>query len=105
MLTPIGAILEKEIKKLGIHKRIKQELALRIWPEEVGENLSSVTRPERVREGILFVSTKSPAWAQELTLLRRNLILKLNARIGRGVIKDIRFHVTGKWEHVQDRNT
>lgn len=57
----------------------------------VGEHLASLCGHPVVRKDLLIVPVKSPALRQELNLHRSVILSDINARIGRDVIRDIRF--------------
>ena len=42
-------------------------------------------------DGILFVKVESSTWRSELTLHKENIIKKLNKKVGKPVIAEIRF--------------
>ncbi|HHV61159.1 MAG TPA: DUF721 domain-containing protein [Firmicutes bacterium] len=92
----IGSVLEKNLKQLGISNRINEKRAVQIWFDEVGPEIARATRALDSRDGILFVAVKTSTWAQQLALLKGELLVKLNRRLGRRVIKDIKFRV-GSW--------
>ncbi|HEY3373970.1 MAG TPA: DUF721 domain-containing protein [Candidatus Aquicultor sp.] len=65
--------------------------ALSVWDEIVGRPVCECARPLRIRSGVLYVATKSPAWSQELKALEGNIRRKINAAIGEQVVREIRF--------------
>ena len=48
-----------------------------------------------VRDGILFVACRSSTWANELTLLKPEILKKLQSALGRKAVKDVRFSARG----------
>lgn len=90
-LSSIGGTLADVLKQYHLDKRAKQEIAASNWAEVVGERNAAASRPEVIHDGILFVSCKSSAWAQELTFLKARIIQEMNKRAGAEVITDIRF--------------
>lgn len=89
----VGVTLERALKRLGIFRRVRERMALEVWREVVGAPAARNTRPVLVRRGELLVSVSSSTWAQELSLMRNQLLAKLNARLGDEVIHGIRFAV------------
>jgi predicted nucleic acid-binding Zn ribbon protein len=69
--------------------KLRESLALAYWAEVVGEQAAAASQAETIRDGILFVRTKSSVWSHELTFLKAHILAELNRRIGRPVIKDI----------------
>lgn len=94
-MTQLGDSISTALKRHHLDKRTKQEIAAANWAEVVGEKCAAASRPEAMRDGILFVSCKSAAWAQELTFLKDHIIQEMNKRAGENVVTDIRFSGKG----------
>lgn len=75
----------------GIGKTVKACSYLSLWQEIVDERIGKNTEAVKLNNHILFVSTSTPVWAQELSFLKTEMIKKFNARAGEEAIKDIRF--------------
>lgn len=89
----VGVTLERALKRLGLFRGVRERMALEVWREVVGAPAARNTRPVLVRRGELLVSVSSSTWAQELSLMRNQLLARLNARLGGEVIHSIRFAV------------
>jgi predicted nucleic acid-binding Zn ribbon protein len=87
----IGDSLGSLIKDLGFEKKLKQVRAVELWPEIVGDNIAKISQADRVYEGILYVKVKSSAWRTELLFQKRTILERIDAKLGKHVIKDIRF--------------
>ena len=87
----ISGALKKLIKTAGLEKGIAQQKALEIWAETVGETVSKNTEPTAIEHGILSIKTATPAWRQELQFQKIQIIEKLNKKLNKKLIKDIRF--------------
>ena len=90
-LAPIGSVLEQMASRLGIKKQLKKAQVINEWADIVGERIANETRPDHIRGVILFVDCSSPVWAQQLTLLRPDILKKIRGRVGPGVVVDVRF--------------
>ena len=64
---------------------------LTLWPTAVGKQIADNTTAQDVKHGTLIVRAKSPAWAQELQLKKKEILSTLNSGLGKKTIKDIRF--------------
>ncbi|MFG1749188.1 DUF721 domain-containing protein [Streptosporangium sandarakinum] len=60
------------------------------WPEIVGPELASHTRPETFADGEVVVSADSTAWATQVRLLARTLVRRLNEELGDGTVQRVR---------------
>jgi predicted nucleic acid-binding Zn ribbon protein len=89
----VSEVLERLVSSMGIQKRIGEHRAWQLWPEVVGPAISSRTRIIQVKRGIMLVAASSPAWAQELTYIKRDILAKMNDRLGDSPLNDIRFVV------------
>ena len=87
----IGGALEKLIKSNNLEKGLEEQKAVDIWEKVVGSRINENTEPISIENGILSVKTSSPSWSQELQLQKPHILKKLNNRLNKKVIKDIRF--------------
>ncbi|MDD7941077.1 DciA family protein [Actinomycetospora lutea] len=62
------------------------------WAELVGDEVAAHARPESLRDGVLTVQADSTAWATQLRLLQRQLIGRIAAGLGDGVVTSMRIH-------------
>ena len=83
--------IQEAISESGIEREIQQENAVSVWSEVVGVVVSKVTDAISVDKGILVVKTKSSTWRQELYMQKKDIIDKINIKIGSTAIKEIRF--------------
>lgn len=89
--TDIISLLSGFLKGLGLETKLKEQTCILVWDEVVGEQVSSAAQPEFIRDGKLFVITKSPVWANELNFYKADMIIRLNRRVGANAVKDIIF--------------
>lgn len=94
-MESIKHIVTKVLDDLGIEKKVREARAISCWKEIVGERIASNTHPYKIQKGILFVSTSSPVWSQELSLLSREIKERINSLLGEDVIKEMRFYSRG----------
>ena len=83
--------IDSMLRKFGIDNAIAQNNALNIWNEIVGNTVAKNTEPDRVEHGVIIVKVSSPTWRQELYFQKKEIIQKINNKIGKNVIRDIRF--------------
>lgn len=75
---------------------IKSCRLLGLWQSVVDERAGKHTEAIKIRNKVLYVSTSSSTWAQELSLLRKEIIKKFNERAGEEAINDVRFKAGGE---------
>lgn len=81
------------LARLGGNGRGLEYRVFSAYTEVAGDVLRTRTRPDSFREGTLFIRVASAALAHELTLLREELLVRLNAALGSGVVKTLRTRV------------
>lgn len=86
--------LGKELTKLANQRRWNAQLAngqvFGEWARVVGEEVAEHAQPMALKDGELTVRATSTAWATQLRLLQGQLITKITAAVGPGVVKRIR---------------
>ena len=89
---PVGDVLGPLLKKLGLGERMQEEEISRTWSELVGEFLSNHSKPDRLKDGILYVRVLQPTLLFELDRVWKPEVLrKLKAKYGPKKVKDVRF--------------
>jgi hypothetical protein len=87
--SSLAEILRERFGSLGLEKKLHQARIFSQWEETVGSRIAAHSRPSYVRNGRLTVVVDNPAWSQQLSLLRPDLLRKIAGVIGAGVITDI----------------
>lgn len=93
--NPLVEALTNAVGGMESAPQILQSLALAYWPRAVGVQAAAATEPETVRDGILFVRTRSSVWSHELSFHKARILLTLNRMLGANVIEDIIFRAQG----------
>ncbi len=91
MTYTLKTAIESFLRNTGLEKGVAQNTALLIWSDIVGGVIAQNTSPESVKHGILVIRVTTPAWRQELQFQKKDIIEKLNRKLGKHTIKDIRF--------------
>ncbi len=87
----VNAILPKMIHSLGMNHKYKVQLIFFYWQKIVGPAIAAQAVPNSVAFGTLTLCAKSSVWANNLMMMKLELMQKINMFIGETVIKDIRF--------------
>lgn len=83
--------IDKMLRRYGIDNAIAQNNALNVWNQVVGSRVAENTEPDKVEHGVIIVKVSTPTWRQELYFQKNEIIDKINEKIGKKVIRDIRF--------------
>ncbi|NMC81226.1 MAG: DUF721 domain-containing protein [Armatimonadetes bacterium] len=89
----LGDLIREGLRRRDLEAGVLQARAVSMWERVVGETVAAATRAESIRDGVLWVVTKSSAWSHELSMMREELVKRLNAELGSEVVTDIRFSV------------
>jgi hypothetical protein len=84
-----SATLMKILKARGLEGRLSEYHVFGRWEKAVGATIARHARPEALRAKKLTVIVDSPAWMQQLSLLKPDIIEKVNRGLGKDAIRDL----------------
>lgn len=87
----VGSVLPRVLKGLKLDKVLAAQPAVTLWPEIAGARTAAHTRAVEVDGGTLVVVVDSPSWTAQLRFLKPQLLKKIEGRVGKGLVRDIRF--------------
>jgi predicted nucleic acid-binding Zn ribbon protein len=87
----IGGLIAGYLEKLGFSARLSKQEAVLCWEEIVGPRIAQETQAVRIDGDTLVVKVTKAAWRQQLSFLKGELLAKLDSKLEKGCIKDIRF--------------
>jgi hypothetical protein len=90
-------LMGQVLARLGGQGRALEFRVFDCYTRSVGDLLRARTMPERMAGTTLLVRVASSALAHEVTLMRGDIIAKLNAELGPGTVVELRTRV-GKIE-------
>jgi len=79
------------LKGLKLEKVLAAQPAVTLWPEIAGPKTAEHTRALEVDGYTLVILVDSPAWGAQLRFLKPQLLKKIDGRVGKGLIRDLRF--------------
>ncbi|MCV7383083.1 DUF721 family protein [Mycolicibacter longobardus] len=89
----LGAATRDLAQSRGWSAQVAEGTVLGQWRAVVGEDIASHATPTRLSDGVLSVSAESTAWATQLRLVQAQLLAKIAAAVGDGVVKTLK--ITG----------
>jgi predicted nucleic acid-binding Zn ribbon protein len=97
----IGDAVGELVSERNWERTLKAAGLLPRWAEIVGADVAAHCRPERLTDGELVCVAESTAWATQLRLLNRQLLARIAAEVGDGVVTRIRVHgpTAPDWRH------
>ena len=75
-------------KKLG--SKLNSCKIFNYWMEIVGTEIAKNTKPKKIKDKVLYISTVNPIWASELNLMSQSIIGKINEYLKEDVVRAIR---------------
>lgn len=97
----ITEVLSNSAGRSGMADKFRRYGLWNRWPELVGSEVASHSQPARWQGNTLVVRVEHPAWIQELTYLKPQMIASIKEKLPRTPISDIRFEV-GKLVQVDE---
>ena len=90
---PLGKLARDLAKKRGWSAHVAEGTVLGHWPSVVGKQIADHATPTALNEGVLTVAAESTAWATQLRMMQAQLLAKIAAAVGNGVVTSLK--VTG----------
>ena len=90
-IKSLGDALDELVESLGIKKKLREQEVFVCWGKAVGERIAEIATPTRILKGTLFVSVKSGAWRNELSMRKAEIQSRLNEMLDEEIVKDIKF--------------
>ena len=98
-VTSLGAVLKREKdRKTGFSKSIAlAELAVS-WDKAMKGHFAVNSAVHSMKDGVLYVAVEEPAWAQQMSMMKRHILESFRAQCDLDGVKDIRFGAFGSTE-------
>ncbi|MFD8492034.1 DciA family protein [Amycolatopsis sp. NPDC059657] len=87
---PLGRLASRIALEHGWSTRLSTGQVFGQWGKLVGEDVAEHAQPVALKDGELTVRASSTAWATQLRLLQGQLLAKIAAGVGHGVVKRMR---------------
>ncbi|NMA92798.1 MAG: DUF721 domain-containing protein [Firmicutes bacterium] len=92
-MKQLREIINGLLQSRGLWSQFKISELIFNWDEIIGESLSTVTRATDFNRGRLRVLVEDPVWGHHLSLMKPQIIERLNRYLGKKIIKEIYFQV------------
>ncbi len=88
----VASVLERTLGAYRLDKKLEQYAAFPDWPEIVGQEIAAVAIPEKIIRGkTLVVRVQDAVWAQELSMMKKDILERIFEYGSGALIEDIRF--------------
>ncbi len=88
----LSRVLEDALRRLD-HDQGLEARAVMLWPEVVGPQMAQASEVRSFRDACMVVSVRSSAWNQEFTFQKERILKRYRERLGKPVVRDLRFSV------------
>ncbi len=90
---PLSAATRDLAKTRGWNRRVSEGAVFGQWSNVVGEQIAEHAAPTNLTDGVLSISAESTAWATQLRMVQTQLLAKIAAAVGDGVVTSLK--ITG----------
>jgi predicted nucleic acid-binding Zn ribbon protein len=90
---PFASATRDVAQKQGWSARVAEGAVFGRWPTVVGHHIADHATPIALRDGVLSVTAESTAWATQLRIIQSQVLAKIAAEVGDGVVTSLR--ITG----------
>jgi predicted nucleic acid-binding Zn ribbon protein len=91
--NPLEKVLKDVIKDLSGKERFGEEEIAGAWEAAVGAAAAKHSRPVSFKKATVTVNVDRSGWLYELTVQKKEILKKLEERLGAKKIKDIRLRI------------
>ena len=88
----ISELLNQFLRREGLETPLLQKRLIDSWEQVAGKVAARYTGEKFIRNQTLFVKMVNPALRADLSMMKSQLVKKLNEAVGSMVIADIRFY-------------
>lgn len=89
----IGDILSKNMVALSGRVDLELLTLWKSWTEAVGEEVARHTRPKAFKGSLLIVTVDSSVWIHHLSMMKDEIIARINKKLGEEILREIRFSI------------
>ncbi|CAM2974332.1 hypothetical protein BST27_07970 [Mycobacterium intermedium] len=90
---PLGKLARDLAKKRGWSAHVAEGTVFGQWTSVVGHQIADHATPTALKDGVLSVTAESTAWATQLRIIQSQLLAKIAAAVGNGVVTSLK--ITG----------
>ena len=88
----LDEIVGRFLQENNLQTPVQQTHVVESWEKIAGQEVESYTEEKFIRNQTLFVKIMNPALRSDLSMMKTQLVNKLNAEAGGFVIADIRIY-------------
>jgi predicted nucleic acid-binding Zn ribbon protein len=86
----LGSLTLDLAKRRGWTTKVAEGAVFGEWSRVVGDQIAEHAAPTSLSEGVLTVTAESTAWATQLRMVQSQLLAKIAAAVGDGVVRSLK---------------
>ncbi|MBF6213685.1 DUF721 family protein [Nocardia puris] len=86
----LSQLASRIAKSRGWDGKVAEGTVFGRWAGVVGEDIAAHATPVALRDGVLTIAAESTAWATQLRMLQSQILAKINAAVGQGVVTQLK---------------
>lgn len=86
----IADLVRQFIRQEGLETPLMQKRTVDAWDEVMGRTIARYSGDKFIRNQTLFVKILNPALRQDLSMMRAQIVRRLNEHVGAQVITDVK---------------
>jgi predicted nucleic acid-binding Zn ribbon protein len=86
----LGSLTSDLARSRGWSTRVAEGAVFGRWQAVVGDQIAEHASPKSLHEGVLTVSAESTAWATQLRMVQAQILAKIAAAVGDGVVTSLK---------------
>ena len=88
----LDEVLSKFLREGGLETPLLQKRLIDAWEEVTGPMVERYTGEKYIKNQTLFVKINNPSLRQDLSMMRSQLVKRLNEAVGSFVISDVKVY-------------
>jgi predicted nucleic acid-binding Zn ribbon protein len=88
----LDELLNRFLREEGLETPLLQQRVVNAWEQVAGPMVARYTTEKFVKNQMLFIKITNPALRQDLSMMRAQLVKRLNEVVGSSVITDVRVY-------------
>lgn len=85
-------VVDQFLRHEGLETPLQQKRLIDAWGKVAGNVVEKYTAEKFIRNQTLFVKIQNPALRSDLSMMRSELVRKLNAEVGSMLITDVKIY-------------
>ena len=88
---PIGVVIKELLKTYKIDKKLQETEIISSWESVIGKTIARATKKIYINNKVLHLQITSSIIRNELSMIKSEIIKRLNEKVGAEVITNISF--------------